>query len=165
MVKDHPRRCGENLLTYGYNSNNMGSPPQVRGKLKNWKRLIFRLRITPAGAGKTPPVCETRRIHRDHPRRCGENLADSRAMSAPEGSPPQVRGKRTHGGDAVGYIGITPAGAGKTALTDKLQSTGEDHPRRCGENFFRRHPCRVGRGSPPQVRGKRADNCPVLPDF
>ena len=32
-VSNHPRRCGENLLTYGYNSSNMGSPPQVRGKL------------------------------------------------------------------------------------------------------------------------------------
>ena len=30
---DHPRACGENLLTYGYNSSNMGSPPRMLGKL------------------------------------------------------------------------------------------------------------------------------------
>ena len=31
--KDHPRRCGENFLLAPFSRINLGSPPQVRGKL------------------------------------------------------------------------------------------------------------------------------------
>ena len=72
------------------------------------------------------------------------------------GSPPQVRGKPFAGWKALGYSGITPAGAGKTGFGMRFNYGFEDHPRRCGEN---RRACggqqqRVG--SPPQVRGKLA---------
>ena len=51
-------------------------------------------------------------------------------------------------------MGITPAGAGKT--NDKIESIieAQDHPRRCGENFFCFEVFAVLAGSPPQVRGK-----------
>ena len=71
---DHPRRCGENLMSTPTATTGRGSPPQVRGKLivpspqkrthtgsppqvrgkpnrKRPNRAIHR--ITPAGAGKT----------------------------------------------------------------------------------------------------------------
>ena len=53
--EDHPRACGENLLTYGYNSSNMGSPPRMRGKRQILTGKTPDKRITPAHAGKTYP--------------------------------------------------------------------------------------------------------------
>ena len=51
--KDHPRRCGENLNLRPKSSRNVGSPPQVRGKLELDATALRALGITPAGAGKT----------------------------------------------------------------------------------------------------------------
>ena len=55
---DHPRRCGENVITCISGAGISGSPPQVRGKLG-----------CPRVSGKH---------RRDHPRRCGENLSTFR---------------------------------------------------------------------------------------
>ena len=51
--QDHPRRCGENKHCKFAHVEQIGSPPQVRGKLffKSW--FVNSFRITPAGAGKT----------------------------------------------------------------------------------------------------------------
>ena len=35
LAEDHPRRCGENLWAWFIVDSIRGSPPQVRGKLKN----------------------------------------------------------------------------------------------------------------------------------
>ena len=51
--RDHPRRCGENLIRSVANALRKGSPPQVRGKLVNYQVKYPATRITPAGAGKT----------------------------------------------------------------------------------------------------------------
>ena len=53
-ARDHPRRCGENAPVLSSCRQRPGSPPQVRGKLGFWLSLRAVLRITPAGAGKTP---------------------------------------------------------------------------------------------------------------
>ena len=52
-VRDHPRRCGENIIRLMRSVANAGSPPQVRGKQINVKDVIIEPGITPAGAGKT----------------------------------------------------------------------------------------------------------------
>ena len=52
-AEDHPRRCGENEYKKIYNISDMGSPPQVRGKLAVDAASARNSRITPAGAGKT----------------------------------------------------------------------------------------------------------------
>ncbi len=132
-----------------------GSPPQVRGKPLEPPSTAHKQRITPAGAGKTPPFTEVCRHYdritpagagkttlksiktaqtKDHPRRCGENALGASAACRCAGSPPQVRGKL---GDLTSnfiFSRITPAGAGKTFL--------------CVVFHF------VSHGSPPQVRGK-----------
>ena len=51
--KDHPRRCGENYSNANAITCPTGSPPQVRGKPAFGGKNSFRVRITPAGAGKT----------------------------------------------------------------------------------------------------------------
>ena len=71
----------------------MGSPPQVRGKLTVHLEIVTVTRITPAGAGKTPPKGKQKSILRDHPRRCGENYDFTEFNIVRVGSPPQVRGK------------------------------------------------------------------------
>ena len=51
----------------------MGSPPQVRGKLKSPPEHCIPTGITPAGAGKTNINGVIELEDEDHPRRCGEN--------------------------------------------------------------------------------------------
>ena len=53
----------------------LGSPPQVRGKLRGSAGIFAAVRITPAGAGKTMFSGFSERASWDHPRRCGENDA------------------------------------------------------------------------------------------
>ena len=72
----------------------LGSPPQVRGKQSHVQSFPDE--------------------RRDHPRRCGENVAHRFIFVKRVGSPPQVRGKLVHGEGKVIMTGITPAGAGKT---------------------------------------------------
>ena len=50
---DHPRRCGENILTADNTDSKQGSPPRMRGKPEASERSIAALGITPADAGKT----------------------------------------------------------------------------------------------------------------
>ena len=52
-ARDHPRRCGENRSFNAMYFSNIGSPPQVRGKLDTADDAPSHERITPAGAGKT----------------------------------------------------------------------------------------------------------------
>ena len=92
--QDHPRRCGENRVPFPEIDIQIGSPPQVRGKLSFSRSLLGVTRITPAGAGKTKACSLSTNTAWDHPRRCGENY-------------PAVGGCRY-------AAGITPAGAGKT---------------------------------------------------
>ena len=113
---DHPRRCGENFLLEPFRRINLGSPPQVRGKPKASGIFVHNHRITPAGAGKTQRGHFFQRSFQDHPRRCGENAQTLIEYMGSDGSPPQVRGKPALRRDIGCGKGITPAGAGKTAV-------------------------------------------------
>ena len=155
LVRDHPRRCGENHCTPSPRLNVFGSPPQVRGKQISFDLFSLRFRITPAGAGKTCLCWALRRNYWDHPRRCGENDRSHVKMRCCIGSPPQVRGKLGMAGFGIDTSRITPAGAGKTKCVCLPAAQPPDHPRRCGENPERAFCCPFGLGSPPQVRGKR----------
>ena len=107
----------------------------MRGKPQNRWRVIFRKRITPAGAGKTDPP-------------------PPKPPPKP-GSPPQVRGKLVCRDALQLHTRITPAGAGKTSCRPRLILRDRDHPRRCGENHHTLTQESIRLGSPPQVRGKR----------
>ena len=52
-LKDHPRRCGEQLLLLQVLPVMVGSPPQVRGTVTKSSSLPPVPRITPAGAGNS----------------------------------------------------------------------------------------------------------------
>ena len=121
--EDHPRRCGENRGTLTIAVDVTGSPPQVRGKPHRPKERGGTPGITPAGAGKTSVGIVSDGGLEDHPRRCGENRYSHNRHYKTVGSPPQVRGKHAVTSSEVMSIRITPAGAGKTAIsTPVLQS-------------------------------------------
>ena len=149
-----PAGAGKTIRRYTVVHRSPGSPPQVRGKLPRIYPLSFQPRITPAGAGKTSLYHLFLSCQPDHPRRCGENCFSLLRSTCISGSPPQVRGKLSNSGMALGLCRITPAGAGKTRCDSDRAISTRDHPRRCGENL----PIpdkRLGTlGSPPQVRGK-----------
>ena len=126
-------------MSYVQKIVSIGSPPQVRGKLRLFYTVLQYCRITPAGAGKTQARREPR-------------------QSAP-GSPPQVRGKLRYNLAKVIQIRITPAGAGKTPNILPLKRKLGDHPRRCGENQTLKTNRLSTMGSPPQVRGKHSCVC------
>ena len=92
---DHPRVCGENLLSSPTVIRAAGSPPRVRGKQPPKPQRVDAERITPACAGKTPArPCPPSRPA-DHPRVCGENSFLHLYAPPCHGSPPRVRGKPT----------------------------------------------------------------------
>ena len=71
--RDHPRGCGENLVSPEQILHNIGSPPRMRGKHSVRVLLQQRVGITPADAGKTPLARASAICQEDHPRGCGEN--------------------------------------------------------------------------------------------
>ena len=110
--------------------------------------------ITPADAGKTPPLSQICRHDKDHPRGCGENCPIAQPRYLGRGSPPRMRGKLRGHLATVKQNGITPADAGKTFLRAETTVLHEDHPRGCGENWLSDLWGGIKNGSPPRMRGK-----------
>ena len=55
VTRDHPRLCGEKQYFLSLVRKYMGSPPPMRGKVRQISDLLFQIRITPAYAGKRNP--------------------------------------------------------------------------------------------------------------
>ena len=115
----------------------MGSPPRMRGKRADVPVQTGAKRITPADAGKTAAVLWVHELSGDHPRGCGENVPYATKTDLKDG--------------------ITPADAGKTILHGRATKAIQDHPRGCGENFESVIFKAADTGSPPRMRGKRAN--------
>ena len=60
LYEDHPRLCGEKLSLLKNEISAMGSPPPMRGKVSNIPTPELPLGITPAYAGKSAAVTDTR---------------------------------------------------------------------------------------------------------
>ena len=71
-VWDHPRVCGEKQVNTVDTYPPAGSPPRMRGKVREMKTGKTRRGITPAYAGKSNILAATIRMDKDHPRVCGE---------------------------------------------------------------------------------------------
>ena len=69
---DHPRLCGEKLYPEKISSLCLGSPPPMRGKVRQSPQFYFSQRITPAYAGKSRRASFQAAVLADHPRLCGE---------------------------------------------------------------------------------------------
>ena len=73
--------------------------------------------------------------NRDHPRRCGAHLADSRQLLGLAGSSPRVRGSPRRKRLLAAQRGIIPASAGLTTRAIYMVSKVRDHPRGCGAHL------------------------------
>ena len=110
----------------------------MRGKAV--RTCFFKLAdgITPAYAGKRNALQVSSESPQDHPRLCGEKETYCVKICRTLGSPPPMRGKESHSGEVSTHIRITPAYAGKSRQAGEVDSSGEDHPRLCGEKLFPR---------------------------
>ena len=126
----------------------------MRGKDQGpWHREHL-ARITPAYAGKRSAAFDFEKRIKDHPRVCGEKRGMKPLYSVAGGSPPRMRGKDAERALVVHTIGITPAYAGKRRRIFAPCACREDHPRVCGEKILHLKAVRLGKGSPPRMRGK-----------
>ena len=155
--QDHPRLCGEKSRTVFPRRNPAGSPPPMRGKVPFVIKNVVFIGITPAYAGKSCNPCQVYGRRRDHPRLCGEKPANPRLTSLMLGSPPPMRGKGTVEKDGEPWFGITPAYAGKRSTPPLAHRAKQDHPRLCGEKWYRCFFCWFIWGSPPPMRGKETN--------
>ena len=112
------------------------SPPLVRERQVLQFRSLFSVGITPAHVGKTSPKPRIRISAGDHPRSCGKDKTSNPRKRIDGGSPPLVRERHSDAVPVTQYLGITPARAGKTALTVQLISYSRDHPRSCGKDLI-----------------------------
>ena len=111
--QDHPRLRGEKMYYTRRMPRGVGSPPLTRGKDPLSSIICFRLRITPAYAGKSSAKFRRWPGMRDHPRLRGEKPKPMPAPSARTGSPPLTRGKEVYPELEPEVTRITPAYAGK----------------------------------------------------
>ena len=132
-VGDHPRACGEKLLTERSALYQTGSPPRMRGKDNAAAGDGLGSGITPAHAGKSGRFELATNYPRDHPRACGEKPSTQRWIELFGGSPPRMRGKGRLSDLSAPSTGITPAHAGKSLPLLILELDSRDHPRACGE--------------------------------
>ena len=152
--QDHPRVGGEKEWTVHYHRQTEGSPPRGRGKGIKRSSHAHQTGITPAWAGKRSWKHDHVRKHGDHPRVGGEKSFIYQFPFFRRGSPPRGRGKAACGALAGGVQRITPAWAGKSAVTDWTTTSRRDHPRVGGEKWSSASPMNRLKGSPPRGRGK-----------
>ena len=134
----------------------------MRGKEAFGQSGAAAYRITPAYAGKSHEITIPRHRHEDHPRVCGEKLAQCGDLLRRVGSPPRMRGKVLPISVRLEQTRITPAYAGKRRFYQSIPTHRRDHPRVCGEkpSRFQRDSCVMG--SPPRMRGKVIDKTYVI---
>ena len=113
---DHPRVCGEKIRARLHPRFLVGSPPRMRGKVRELLFSFHCARITPAYAGKSLLDKCNCVVFRDHPRVCGEKSRKSVPAHRWTGSPPRMRGKGCRCRFSADCGGITPAYAGKRVL-------------------------------------------------
>ena len=111
----HPRSRGENTQAPPPAHARLGSSPLTRGKHARPRVRVFDLGLIPAHAGKTLIAPAAKDSTVAHPRSRGENRLAVRLASELGGSSPLTRGKLRYALEAVGWAGLIPAHAGKTA--------------------------------------------------
>ena len=146
--------CREKSACLRHRPRGTGSPLRVQGKVFSSLITPFKIRITPACAGKSRRSAYKRRRTKDHPCVCREKYPTEPCGIQLIGSPLRVQGKVVTSRQKLKQTRITPACAGKSnpSLTNLWYS--EDHPCVCREKM-NRHFCRlICVGSPLRVQGK-----------
>ena len=131
-----------------------GSPPHRRGKAIWGPSSLWRVRITPAWAGKSRLFICFHFFAEDHPRMGREKRLRAWPSALHTGSPPHGRGKVYFGKRFARPARITPAWAGKSEPIDIQAEIERDHPRMGGEKISFFFTGCSPKGSPPHGRGK-----------
>ena len=145
----------------------LGSPPRARGEVVQQKQAVQRVRITPACAGRRVTELLFAHTDLDHPRVRGEKRRGWSCCTRMRGSPPRARGEARCAEQPQIQQRITPACAGRSAMSAVWSLCRPDHPRVRGEKPT---PCASRTsctGSPPRARGEacRSSGCrPCLLD-
>ena len=134
IVEDHPRVCGDHLLSDKQFDTLKGSSPRVRGPLDELHRRIQSVGIIPACAGTTLPHHPMLDFRQDHPRVCGDHVNSISVRLERTGSSPRVRGPLCHIIPCWIFDRIIPACAGTTLTAYQYDWNGQDHPRVCGDH-------------------------------
>ena len=116
LKKDHPRVGGEKGEWDKYKLRKQGSPPRGRGKVYKQIEAGYKMRITPAWAGKSTLRSFAFCSAWDHPRVGGEKTSLPASKVVRMGSPPRGRGKAAIERVWKQWLGITPAWVGKSTL-------------------------------------------------
>ena len=132
--EDHPRGCGEHLLSVPTLILVGGSSPRMRGARVCLIAHQELGGIIPADAGSTGRHWECRACPQDHPRGCGEHDEFNKVMMDFVGSSPRMRGAQLYATLDDLWKRIIPADAGSTGITATGTWTPRDHPRGCGEH-------------------------------
>ena len=114
-LRDHPRVCGEHRKPFARRFPPQGSSPRMRGTLARVSHLRPQPGIIPAYAGNTPAGNWSDYYNWDHPRVCGEHLANGLIGVMVRGSSPRMRGTHEPSISQNLFFGIIPAYAGNTA--------------------------------------------------
>ena len=168
-IRDHPRVCGEHMVSTRKIFQPSGSSPRVRGTHTTVLLPVLLPGIIPACAGNTPRTTRAPPTRRDHPRVCGEHITLGAAKTGTRGSSPRVRGTPTPKTPAAERFGIIPACAGNTRGPRRCGRACRDHPRVCGEHQWPRLFWLHHSGSSPRVRGTLAHDsgrvivCGIIP--
>ena len=155
--RDHPRVCGEHMMSHGIIGGMGGSSPRMRGTPILGGEPYSKWRIIPAYAGNTSTAGLCRCSARDHPRVCGEHPTRTEPTSTSWGSSPRMRGTHRWRMLSRSHCGIIPAYAGNTSANSSSASTKRDHPRVCGEHPSTVFVSAAGMGSSPRMRGTPGD--------
>ena len=151
----HPRSRGENVSDDGTQSRARGSSPLTRGKPVGVIKIVKRVRLIPAHAGKTQTELGEPTDSTAHPRSRGENHEPVGSSARDEGSSPLTRGKPRARRPRVVAQRLIPAHAGKTSRSTTSGGCATAHPRSRGENSRARSALCSLRGSSPLTRGKQ----------
>ena len=111
---DHPRGCGEHIVTIHAKTNEEGSSPRMRGAHRPSAYTPMRRGIIPADAGSTGMGLSSVAGPEDHPRGCGEHPVVPDPQTHTKGSSPWMRGARLLQSIIQQLHGIIPADAGST---------------------------------------------------
>ena len=93
---DHLRVCGADLPVSLLLSNEAGSPPRVRSRLKEVLDAVDYLRITSACAEQTDWQKKLNNSMGDHLRVCGADYVGGGVEVPIHGSPPRVRSRQLY---------------------------------------------------------------------
>ena len=153
QAADHPRSRGVYHPSGLFAVVRAGSSPLARGlRAKQYGERIDG-GIIPARAGFTPPRPGSTPWAWDHPRSRGVYDVLVVLLCECRGSSPLARGLRSGPPPIAGLVGIIPARAGFTPLTDTFTGTQSDHPRSRGVYGREVRNTRFGKGSSPLARG------------